>query len=82
MSDIILDSAIERFLLEDIKSCMSGTLPGLLWSIRHYGPACTEDEVKAALDSLVEQRKIKIMKEHYVMPEMTRSYFMRFLYEG
>lgn len=80
--DLILNNAIRRSVMETMNSAQSSTFDGIKYDNDHYGPACTDEELKQVLDELVAEGKLKIMKEHYVLPGMTRRDFMRFFYEG
>lgn len=83
MADIFFDNAIDTAIMETVKAGGAESFECIYYSVKEYHiPQCTEEEVQAALDRLISQRKLKFMKGYYTTLDMDRRSFMRFFYEG
>ena len=83
MGDIYFENALDNAVLEVVSAGWAETPDCIYRNIREYHiPQCTEEEMQESLNRLVSQKKLKIMKGYYAMPNLDRRSFMRFIYEG
>lgn len=78
MSDIYLNSAIDRFITDTIDQMMFAYPDELMAEIRDFGPKCTDDEIEASLKRLLESKTIQFYEGYYAQGSLSKADMRRF----